>query len=61
MEMNLVKIVKMHRFEKIIIFSCKYIRMVVITVQAYKNAEVHTITEKFILGKKIKIILGKNV
>ena len=32
--------------------------MVVITVQAYKNAEVHTITEKFILGKKIKIILA---
>ena len=36
----------MHKFKKIIIFFCEYIRVVVITVQAYKNAEVHTITVK---------------
>ena len=50
------KIVVMHRFKNIIIFFCEYISMVVITVQAYKNAEVHTIT-----AKNKKIILGKNV
>ena len=49
MEMNLVKIVEMHRFKKITFF-CKYISMVVITVQAYKNAEVYTIKVK---NKKI--------
>ena len=43
---ELSKILEMHRFKKIIIFFCEYIRMVVITVQAYKNAEVHTITVK---------------
>ena len=36
----------MHKYKKIIIFFCEYIRVVVITVQAYKNAEVHTITVK---------------
>ena len=36
----------MHRFKKIIIFFCEYVRVVVITVQAYKNAEIHTITVK---------------
>ena len=34
----------MHRFKKNIIIFCEYIRMVVITVQAYKNAEAHTIS-----------------
>ena len=43
---ELSKILEMHRLKKIIIFFCEYIRMVVITVQTYKNAEVHTITEK---------------
>ena len=40
----------MHKF-KIIIFFCKHIRMVAITVQAYKNAKV---------GKRERVILGKN-
>ena len=43
---TLKKVVEMHRFKKIIIFFCEYVRMVVITLQAYKNAEVHTITVK---------------
>ena len=42
----LKKIVEMHRFKKTIIFFCEYIRMVIITVQAYKKAGVHTITVK---------------
>ena len=42
----LKKIVAMHRFKKIIIFFCEYIRIFVITVQAYKNGEVHKITVK---------------
>ena len=52
---NIKKIVEMHRF-KTKIFICEYIKMVVITVQAYKNAEVHAITVK-----NKKIILAKNV
>ena len=34
----------MHRFKKNIIIFCENIRMVVITVQAYENAEAHTIS-----------------
>ena len=43
---TLKKVVEMRRFKIIIIFFCEYVRMVVITLQAYKNAEVHTITVK---------------
>ena len=35
---DIKKIVKMHRFRKIMIFFCEYIRMAVITVQTCKNA-----------------------